>query len=218
MTQKIIPAIGFKIVGDTWSGARPLRPLQQVLSHQYRDWRIPARFVRNALWSIVPPGAALRGWEISEVVGENEQRFPCVGALRSDLFFKYLQACPTATIRLFEIRQDGCRMGRIALSVVHGQARIAGIWLNNPTEENLYFAYVLAQRAARAMGSAFEITTTGSTPASERAAISAGMRIRKHTPIYLLSDKVSAPPGTFDFQMIDTDAVFQSAGEPSYWT
>jgi hypothetical protein len=218
ITQKIIPAIGFKQVGDAWSAARPLRPLRQAISHQYKDWRTPARLVRNAVWSVIPTGARPDGWEIQEGLGEGDGRSLSLDNLRSSGFLKYLQSCPTAQVRVFEIRKDDRNAGRFALSLLYNQVRIAGVWLNNPSLENLCIGYALAQQVARTMGSAFEIASTGSTPESERAAVSAGLRIRKHTPIYLLSFKTSPLPTAFDFQMADTDAVFQSAGEPCYWT
>ncbi|HTZ73413.1 MAG TPA: hypothetical protein VMB47_05810 [Candidatus Aquilonibacter sp.] len=218
ITQKIIPAIGFKQAGDAWSGARPLRPLRQALSHQYKDWRMPARLVRNAMWSVIPTGMRPEGWEIQEGLDGGDGRSLSLDNLRSSGFLKYLQSCPTAQIRVFEIRKDDHNAGRFALSLLHNQVRIAGLWLNNPSPENLCVGYALAQQVARTMSDAFEITSTGSTPESERAAVAAGFRIRKHTPIYLLSFKTGPLPAAFDFQMADTDAVFQSAGEPCYWT
>lgn len=218
VTQQIIPAIGFKKVGEAWSAARPLRPLRQVLSHQYKDWRIPARLVRNAVWSMIPTRTTPEGWALHEGLADNGDSPFAFGAVRTGSFFKYLQACPTAKIRTFEIQKDGRDAGRIALSLLHNQVRVAGVWLNSPSTEHLHIAYELAQEAAKAMGSAFEIASTGSTLASQDAATSAGFRLRKRTPVYLLSKKANLLPASFDFQMADTDAVFQSAGEPCYWT
>ncbi len=218
ITQKIIPAIGFKKVGEEWAAARPLRPFQQAFSHQYRDWRMPARLVRNALWSVIPTSQRADGWRIQEGLAESDGRLLFLDNLRSASFFRYLQSCPTARIRVFEIQKDDHNAGRFALSLLHNQVRIAGLWLNNPSDENLCVGYALAQHVARTMGTAFEIASTGSTQASERAAVSAGLRIRRRTPIYLLSFKASPLPSAFDFQMADTDAVFQSPGQTCYWT
>lgn len=218
ITQKIIPAIGFKKVGEQWAAARPLRPLRQALTHQLKDWRMPARLARNALWSVIPIRLGASGWAIEEGLGNSDGHTVLLDNLRPNSFFRYLQSCPTAQIKVFEIRKDDHYAGRFALSLLYNQARIAGLWLNNPSAENLYAGYRLAQRAARTIDSAYEITSSGSTRASERAAVSSGLRIRKRTPIYLLSFKESPLPTAFDFQMADTDAVFQSSGETCYWT
>ena len=218
MTQKIIPAIGFKKVGEEWAAARPLRPFRQVLTHQYKDWRMPARLVRNAMWSVIPMSLRAGGWAIQEGPADENDRAASPDNLRSSTFFRYLQTCPTAEIKVFEIRKDDHNAGRFALSLLCNQARIAGIWLNDPSSENLYAGYALAQQVARTAGVAYEITSTGSRQLSEQAAVSSGLRIRKRTPIYLLSFGEVQLPATFDFQMADTDAVFQSSGETCYWT
>jgi len=65
------------------------------------------------------------------------------------------------------------------------------------------------------MGSAFEIVAIGSTPCSERAAVSAGLIILNRTPIYWWSRKMILPPIPLEFQIADNDAVFLSSGGPS---
>ena len=218
MTQKIIPAIGFKKVGEEWAAARPLRPFRQALTHQSKDWRMPARLVRNTVWSVIPMIPRSGGWSIQEGLGDSNGHMILLDNLRSKAFFRYLQSCPTARIKVFEIRKDDRNAGQFALSLLYNQVRIAGVWLNNPSPENLHAGYALAQQVARTIGDAYEITSTGSTESSERAAVSSGLRIRKRTPIYLLSFEKTALPTSFDFQMADTDAVFQSSGATSYWT
>jgi len=222
ITQKIIPAIGFEKIGEAWSGARPLRPLRQMLSHQYADWRIPARFVRNALWSLIPAKTKVKGWALSDRF--NEALCPSLllenvpTAAHSDAFFRYLKHCPTAEIKTFELEKEGHFVGRIVLSFLHNQVRIVGVWLNHPTSDGLCAAYRLAQDAAGSMAEAFEVVCSGSSLVSETAAIAAGLRIRGRTPIYVLCARQSPIPASFEFQIADNDAVFQSDGGPSYWT
>lgn len=167
---------------------------------------------------MIPTCSRPDGWVVREGLSENGDTPFEIGPLRPGSFFRYLQACPTAKIRVLEIQNHGHDVGRMALSLLHNQARIAGVWLRSPSPENLRAAYGLAQEAPRMMSSAFEIASTGSTSTSEGAAVCAGLRLRRHTPVYLLAPKTTFLPASFDFQMADTDAVFQSAGEPRYWT
>jgi len=222
MTRKILPAIGFKRVGESWTAGRPLRPLRQAFSHQTRNWKLPVRFARNTLWSLFPVSSDLNGWEITEGFGENggdlsTSRHPSY-AYRSNGFFRYLQACPTGQVSVFQIHQDSQNVGHLALNFLHHQARILGVWLNSPCAEHLRMTYLLAQHAARKTSTAFEVVAGGSTPTSESAAVSAGLKICSRTPVYLSCPKGGLPPLPSEFQIADTDAIFMSAGRPSYWT
>jgi hypothetical protein len=214
MTQKIIPNIGFHKVGEAWFGVRPLRPLRQMLTHRPLDWKAPARFARSTMQSLTPAHTPSQGWGIQEGVGDSETHSQssdtAPSAFRSNAFFRYLQKCPSAQIKVFQVLEDGRHVGRIALSLAHHQLRVAGVWLNDPSPEARCAAYSLALRAAREMDSAFEIVALGSTPDSERAAACVGLKIRNHTPIYWLSRTTNVPPSPFEFQMADNDTIFRS--------
>jgi hypothetical protein len=223
MTQKVLPIFGFREVAQAWSGARPLRPLRQMLSHQCLDWKLPARFARNALWSLTPMRTGLKGWTIHALdLNEIEGDSPFTGApscaRRPNAFFRYLKCCPVVCLSVFQIQNDGHDEGRMALSFLHKQARLLGIWLNHHSPEGLQAAYGLAQEAARKIASALEITAVGSTPVSAKAADSAGLRIRSYRPVYLLRRNGNLPSVPFEFQAADNDAVFLSEGRPVFLT
>ena len=226
MTQRIIPSIGFKKIGEAWCAARPLRAVRQMLSHQRMNWKIPARLVRNAVWSVVPPNPLAKGWfveEVPEKVGLDWQFshaavYPFY-PLRPASFFRYLRCCPTAEVRPFEMKSHQRILGYLVLSVLHHQARVAGVWFKEePSPQNLHLAYDLAQQAAEGIRAAFEIVASGSTKFSEQAAVSAGLRICKYTPVYMLSRRSDVFSVPLEFQLADTDAVFMSDGTASYWT
>jgi hypothetical protein len=212
MTRKIIPSIGFQKVGEAWLAQRPLRPLRQMLARRPLDWKSPARFARNAVRASGPSMAPPKGWSVQEGIGENEIH-PRVSktlpsAFRSNGFFRYLQKCPSARIRVFQLLKDARLIGRIALSLIHHQLRIIGIWLSDPSLEARCAAYGLALRLAKGMDSAFEIVAMGSTSDSERAAVAAGLRVRDHTTVLWLPGKASVPSVPFEFQMADNDGIF----------
>lgn len=224
MTQRVLPAFGFKTVAQAWSGARPLRPIRQMLSHPSLDWKSPGRFARNALWSMTPLSSKLEGWtvDVPDLSGTADEAaradsFSC--APRPNAFFRYLECCPVARITVVQLQKDGREQGRMALSLLHQQARVAGVWLNRASPENLRVAYGLAQQAARRMRSALEIAAFGSTSVSARAADSAGLRIRSYQPVYLLRRKGTTLPALpFEFQAADNDAAFLSEGRTAFLT
>jgi hypothetical protein len=223
MTQRVLPTFGFETVAQAWSGARPLRPIRQMLSHPCLDWRSPARFARNTLWSMTPLSAQLEGWtvDVPDLSGTADEAaradsFSC--APRPNAFFRYMECCPVARITVVQLHKDGRGQGRMALSLLHQQARVVGVWLNHASPENLRAAYGLAQQVARRMRSALEIAATGSTSVSARAADSAGFRIRSYQPVYLLRRKGTLPALPFEFQAADNDAAFLSEGRTAFLT
>ena len=113
--------------------------------------RSAGRMARNVWWSVT------RGSQLPPSGGTSNP-IP-----RGAAFFQYLACCPGAAVRVHEIVDRGERKGHLALSTAHGQTRIAGVWLDVPSAENLAAAYRLAQRLARRGGRAPEITAMGSS-------------------------------------------------------
>src|SRR3984893_13934269 len=68
MTRKVLPAFGFVEYARQWRGARPLRPFQQILKHQYRNWKLAPRLVRNFLWALPNASESVpEGWKAEEI-------------------------------------------------------------------------------------------------------------------------------------------------------
>lgn len=227
MTCKLLPAFGFVEYTRQWKGARPLRPLQQVLTHQYRNWKLAPRLVRNFLWAVPKATGAglLDGWRSEEIgPGEVCGKFHSQSMAEAHFsprppgFFEYLLRCPVMKIRLYGIRHKNAPMGHFAIGLLRGQARVAGLWLRDPGREAWQAAFSLAQQAARQEG-ACEIVVAGTEGPSEQAAAGSGLRIVGHTPVYLLNKKgkVTLRPD-FQFQLSDDDGLFLDAGNSSYWT
>src|ERR1700687_3253313 len=61
VARKVIARTGYRLFADLEAYARPLRPLQQTVTHQRKDWKLPARLARNLAWTLrynpaIPPG------------------------------------------------------------------------------------------------------------------------------------------------------------------
>ncbi|HYA18098.1 MAG TPA: hypothetical protein VEF06_11560 [Bryobacteraceae bacterium] len=194
MTRKVLPAFGFAEYTRQWNGAVPLRPLRQILTHQNRGWKLAPRLVRNWLWSRAGVKAK----------GEAAAYRP------EEPFLEYLSRCPAAKFRFYRFDK-----GRFAISVVRGQARVAGVWLDESTTENWTEAFALARQVADGN----ELIAAGSDSMTREAAGRAGFHITPGAPVFLLDRKKKfAPPAGFQFQLCDDDAAFLDTGSEAYWT
>jgi len=227
MTRKALPAFGFVECAQQWNGARPLRPVRQILTHQDRNWKLGPRFIRNFLWASPKKreGSFHQAWKSEEIAPDEiskelyslspgDARF----SPRPPAYFEYLLRCPIARVRLYGIRDERELKGHFAVGVLRGQARVAGVWLRNPDREAWKAAFYLAQRAARRIEGACEIVAAGTKGPSEEGAAQSGLRIVGHIPVYLLNkkEKLALPPD-FQFQLSDDDALFRDFGNYSYW-
>jgi hypothetical protein len=219
-TRKVLPAFGFKEVAHTWEAARPLRPLRQILTHQNRNWKLAARLARNSWWAATPVLRPPGEWGIEEISPARVGLIPEThGFPRPHGFFEYLAGCPTVRFRVFSLTRRGEPMGHLLLSLVQGQARLAGLWLAAPSEDSFGAAYALAQRVGRSVGGACEFVAKGVEGAAERSAISAGLRVVAKAPVFVLDKKgLFAPPPEFQFQLIDDDGAFLDVGRANYLT
>ncbi len=221
--RRVLPALGFRSIKPVWSAARPLRPGRQMLRHQQRGWKTPARFIRNMVWSLLPRRVESQGWSLgpANLVDTSDEPAAlgpdgCLG--RSPAFFRYLQRCPSARVEVLQLNKDGQDEGRVAISYLSNQARIAGIWLHRSSAEALLAAYRLAEGASRSADMALEVTANGSTEKRAKAAATAGLRIRGYRPAYVFSRQLAVGESTFDFQAADNDGAFFSDARPEFLT
>jgi hypothetical protein len=230
MTQKVLPAFGFVEHSQEWRGARPIRPLRQILTHQTRNWKLAPRLVRNYLWSRRKDWRPGSEWNVEELAPESissdllSDLFPndigkAMFSPRPPAFFEYLARCPAAKFTLYGISKAGRRQGHFTLAQIRGQARVAGVWLHHPNLENWRAVYGLAQQAAAGIKGVNEITVTGTAGPSAEAAAQSGFRVTPGLPVYLLNKKGKfTAPGNFQFQLSDGDLAFLDTGEAAYWT
>jgi hypothetical protein len=224
MTRRILPGFGFKTTMSFWTAARPLKPLRQILSHQYVNWKLPLRFARNAWWSQIPAARSLDAWSAIPMNGAEIQDEVLLTApapssiLRDRSFLRYIQACPGAKVLVFQLLNDGEQAGTLALSIVHKQARIAGFWPKRHSPEILAAAYTLAQREAQRFDDACEIMAGGSTPAAELAAAESGLRVRDRMPVFFLARSGASPQIPFECQLVDNDFFFLNGDSMEFLT
>lgn len=224
MTRKVLPAFGFVEYAQVWRGARPIRPVAQMLTHQYRNWKLAPRLVRNTFKSM-QGDAPQKIWTMKEIkpqdiapdipAGPDSARF----APRTPGFFEYFLRCPAGPVHLYGIFEDAQMQGHFALCVLRGQARIAGVWLREPSQQSYAAVYSLAIRAARGLPGANEVTAVGTKGMSGEGAERAGFDVTEGPWVYLLDKKKKLSlPADFQFQPSDDDEAFLDYGAANYWT
>lgn len=224
-TRKLLPAFGFMETGRAWTAARPLRPVRQILTHQFVDWRLAPRLVRNWIWSVSGSRRGIEGWSAHEIdpsqlpagfipTPTHESPF----SSRGRTFFEYLLRCPTGQFRIFKLSDHDVVKGHFVLGLVRGQARLGGVWLRNPCQDHWRIAFTLAQQVALSWRGAYEIAISGSEGPSAVAAAEAGLHVLRTTPVYVLNKGSLRLPENYQFQMIDDDAAFLDPGQRSYLT
>ncbi len=224
MTRKVLPAFGFQEHAQVWKGARPIRPVAQALTHQFRNLKLPPRLVRNTLRSM-KGDTPYKIWSAREIQPQDIARDIATGpdtahfAPRSPEFFEYFLRCPAAPAHLYGIF-DGAEMkGHFIICVVRGQARVAGIWLREPSKESYGATYFLAASMARALPGANEIAAVGTKGLSGEGAERAGYEVKDGPWVYLLDKKKKLSlPADFQFQPSDDDEAFLDYGVANYWT
>lgn len=225
-TRRIMPSLGFREVGNYQSFARPVRPFQQAMAHQYRNWKLPARWLRNTAWSLFPRGGVSADWSAEQVSPEalDERALPRPPAqlllcTRKREWFAYLRDCPCARFELLQLRKKGDVAGYISISFVPGIARIGDLWVQSNKLEDWTAAYRLATALAGKPKDVFEVQASSSLRLRTDALIRAGYRRRGDAPVLVLDPKRNFPAGgEFSVQMIDYDEAFRRGARPFFQT
>jgi hypothetical protein len=228
ITRKILPAYGFVSYARQWKGARPLRPFQQILKHQYRNWKLLPRLVRNFFWALpkAQEGCLHEGWKSEEISPEKvssefyiQDPADACFSPHPPSYFEYLLRCPVMRIRLYGIQNMRGPQGHFAIGVLRGQARVAGVWLREPDRDSWQAAFSLAQQTALQIEDACEVVITGTEGFCEQAAVCSGLRIIRYTPVYLLNKKGKLTLSqNYQFQLSDDDSLFLDSGNSSFLT
>ena len=225
MTQAIMPKIGFRPFNEMWFGVRPLRPFLQARTHPFRNWKLPARWLRNTAWSLWPPAPVPPGWstvacaprDIPDSLWPGPGPDLTVGG-RDARLLEYYQESPWAASVFRGAVRNGELAGYFCLTFPAGQARVADLWTPSRSPEDWRALYALALAEARRNPEAVEITAVHSTPWGQQALLGAGFRIpEKHPILFCGANDFLAGRNSIHMQMIDADFGFVRGSRPEYW-
>ncbi|MGJ5820943.1 hypothetical protein [Paludibaculum fermentans] len=227
MTQKVLPALGFKTLGEVTRFARPIRPLRR-LAGQKAGLRAGAQFARALLWSLQAPSIRTQGWGAQRIAPEQLEsaavRWPRPGEgislfERNAKTAAYFLKCPAAPMELYSVTKDGSSRGYFMLAYTPSQARIVDFYIDG--EEGGEAWRILLQLAitqASRNPSIAEVVSMGSDPVTSQALTDCGFHARGQSTLRLLPGKgVELPAAPIRFQMIDSDAAYLHADQRSYW-
>jgi len=191
MTRSVIPRLGFEPRGSLRVFARVLRPWRQARTRPSEGpLRNAARLARNTAWSRIAPGPIAAGWRATPVGRFDDDDYAAwlgeeIHVQPTAAFLNHWLRCPAAHLSGFEIVRGEESRGRLLLSRVRGQTRLAGLWLRSATLNDLQQAYRLATRAASQTHEANEMVAFASTAAECRALASCGFRERDVRPLFV---------------------------------
>ncbi len=226
VAQKVIAQTGYRPVGEIKYYSRPLHAWRQFRTHSQRDFKLPARLVRNFLWSRRAGVKAPGGWSAERIAPEQipaeilpRSSSKVTACERGPELFRYLQDCPTARHELYLAHRDGRPTGYFVLSLPPGQARVADSWVVGDGMEDWKALYALAVHTAYKNTRAGEITACSALKAGQEALEALRFRAHLTLPVMLFDPKkrlAGTPP--IHFQMIDNDFSFLHQGKPDYQT
>jgi hypothetical protein len=213
--------------------SRPLRPFHQLLTHQRRNVKLPARWLRNLIWSQRWGRKTSDGWTAAPIDPDQipAEALPAstdeiLACERSPAQFQYFMTCPVARFALYLVQHDGVPRGYFLLSFTPGQARVADAWIiRDPKEaivgypEAWMALYRLAVAAAFEDSNSAEITAASCLTAAQHALEAIGFRRHRSLPVMLSDPKkrLSGAPMAH-LQLIDNDFAFWHPGRPDYET
>jgi len=225
VTRRILPVVGFRPHGELSIFARPVRPIGQVMTAPDRNWKVPARLVRNAMWKLSEPPEAPRGWSALPIVPEAlpDHLWPCPSETtavmaRDAELYRYFVDSPTTRHQLFAIERGGESVGYCCLSFVGHLARIADLWLPSTRIDDWAAAFRTATAVAARESGVFEVSAWATTAIGRTALTRAGFRERDRTEVTVSGDTSLLAGRELHVQMIDCDASFLSDESAGYLT
>jgi hypothetical protein len=224
-TRRILPAVGFRPHGEICWFARPLRPLRQALTTAERNWKLPARFLRNTLWRFSPPLSLPDGWRARPLAPEDvpdalwpQPSSTTAVTARDRRLYRYLIDAPAARHVLFGLERRSALVGYFCLAFAPHVARIADLWLPSTHVEDWCAAFRTATVVAAGEQDVNEVSAWATTAVGKEALSRVGFRLRDCSAVSVFGDARILDGRTMHVQMLDSDAGFFAEETVSYLT
>jgi hypothetical protein len=191
-TRRLVPRIGFRMVGEVSTFIRVMNPWRQYESRPSTGLlRDLVRLSRNYAWSLMAAKIRIHaGWEVKKVHTFSDDAavsgatvFPCPA--RSVDYLNFWLRLPATRVSGYEIRHLDQTVGYFMLSEVYGQTRIIDVrvWPDKPS--HWVAAFALATKMAAVTPNTCEILAIASTNFARSALLAAGFRKRGSEPLFL---------------------------------
>jgi hypothetical protein len=225
ISRGILPVIGFRPHSELYHFARPVRPLGQALTTAERNWKLPARLLRNTFWRLSHPLSLPRGWSARPLAPEEvpeglwPQPSPTTAVtVRNTGFYRYFLDSPSAPHVLFGLQKDRKLAGYFCLAFAPHVARIADFWLPSTKVEDWCAGFQTAAVVAAREKDVHEVSAWASTSLGKEGLSRAGFLLRERSAVSLFGDAKILEGRQLHLQMLDSDASFLSQEAVSYLT
>jgi hypothetical protein len=226
MTERVMPALGFKTYGEATKFVLPLRPLRRLIAEK-PSLLHGAKFARSILWAMQAPTVQTDGWTAIRIAPEDVTSAgilwpsPSQSAAvfeRTAESMAYFLRCPASPMELYAVAKNGDRRGYFLLAYAPGQARIADFYLDSDDPADWRILVQLAVSQAKRNPAAAEIVSMSSDPVTSRALADCGFQARRSAAVRLLpAAGVELPSAAIRFQMIDNDFAYLHQNKTDFW-
>ena len=217
ISRGIFPVIGFRPRGELYQFTRPVCPLGQALTTAERNWKLPARLLRNTFWCLSHPLSLPRGWSATPLAPEDvpEGLWPrptpnTAVTARGPGFYRYFVDSPFAQHVLFGLRKNREPAGYFCLAFAPHVARIADLWLPSTNVEDWCAGFQTATVVAASQKGVYEVSAWASTALGKEALSRAGFLLQRRSAVSLFGDAKMLEGRELHLQMLDSDASFLS--------
>jgi hypothetical protein len=226
MTRKILPALGFRQIGQATLFALPVRPFRKLLDGSLKSWKPVARFARNLIWKTLSSSRTPPGWRVRRLPPQDLAgvHFPTPHQLTGRAVFERTVAgiadfleCPATPAEFYLVEHDGAPRGYFTFAIAGNQCRIAEAWVDSDRADDWRTLYTLAIRQAAANLDTFEIVAAASAETDMLALQQAGFKSRGQIPLYFLGPK-GGVPDSIRYELIDGDGAYLYDGHNAFWT
>src|SRR5438132_12190563 len=190
ISRGIFPAIGFRPQGELYEFARPVRPLRQALTTSERNWKLPARLLRNTFWYLSHPLSLPRGWSATPLAPEEvpEGLWPrptpnTAVTARGPGFYRYFADSPFAQHVLFGLQKEREPVGYFCLAFAPHAARIADLWLPSTNVEDWCAGFRTAAVVAAGQKRVYAVYALSSTALGKEALSRAGFVLERQAAV-----------------------------------
>ncbi len=225
MTERVLPALGFKDVGKATRYVRPLHPLRRFAGTEDKPWKTVAKLSRSLIWAAQAPSVSskenasrwipdpTRAWSVPVMVDPDRAIFE-----RTPELFAFFQSSPLMQARLFDFAPGSKARGYFLLAAVPGQVRIADCWLESNSPAEWRDLYLSAVAQARYSSEATEIATVVSDDLRREALQRAGFHARgDYTIRFFARSSALRDVSALRCEMLDSDAAYRHSGRPHFW-
>jgi len=225
ISRRILPVIGFRPHSELCQFARSVRPLAQALTAAERNWKLPARLLRDSFRRLWRPLSLPRGWSATPLAPEEvpEGLWPrstpnTAVTARGPGFYRYFADSPFAQHVLFGLQKDREPAGYFCLAFAPHAARIADLWLPSTNVEDWCAGFRTAAVVAASQKRVYEVSAWASTALGKEGLSRARFLLRGRSAVSLFGDAKILEGRELHMQMLDSDASFVSGEVGSYLT